>query len=410
MKDRSNVIILCISLLLVLLGFLFFEIRNIPDVKWQEKFDYEDKEPMGLFVFKELVTRYFKGIDSEILKEYRDTAANNGLYFYGHNPSSNLNIDSLLTIIDKGNDVFIFSNLFPYDLNDTIDKWYTSEYQFSDTVKFNFTNDSLAFDSTLIYQFVDKEFSPISKDYQLLSSLNSNYDYSDNKHLVTANDSLILLVKIPFENGNLFFHVLPQLFNNYSYRQSQMFDYTEKMLSYFDPEYVVFLNRLTRLKHLPSEHPLQFIMSSPPLKTAYYLFVLGLFLYAVFGGKRKQKSIPITDKNENTSLEYIATVSQLFYQQDQHEKLVAHMKSIFYHKMEQKYFIKKDNPEYLEILTKKSKIPKSDLQYILDRFRNLDENYSFRGDQLVSLNKRLEQIYQFINKNQNTKAHWLPRE
>ena len=66
--------------------------------------------------------------------------------------------------------------------------------------------------------------------------------------------------------------------------------------------------------------------------------------------------------------------------------------------MEQKYFIKKDHPEYLDILTKKSKIPKSDLQYILDRFRNLDENYAFRGDQLVSLNKRLEQVYAFINK------------
>ena len=407
MKNKSNVIILCISLLLVLLGFLFFEIRNIPDVKWQEKFDYEDKEPLGLFVFKELVTRYFEGVDSEVLKEYKDTTANNGLYFYRHNPYSNLDVDSLLGIIDKGNDVFIFSDLIPYDLNDTIDNYYTSEYQFSGTVKFNFTNDSLAFDSILIYQFLNKEFKPFSRNYQLMSS---NYDYSDNKHLVSVNDSLLLLVKIPFEKGNLYFHVLPQLFNNYSYRQSQMFDYTEKILSLFDPEYVVFLNRLTRIEHASSEHPLQFIMSSPPLKTAYYLFVLGLFLYAVFGGKRKQKSIPITDKNENTSLEYIETVSQLFYQQDQHEKLVAHMKSIFYHKMEQKYFIKKDNPGYLEILTKKSKIPKADLQYILDRFRNLDDNYSFRGDQLVSLNKRLEQIYAFINKGKNSKAQWLSQK
>jgi len=189
------------------------------------------------------------------------------------------------------------------------------------------------------------------------------------------------------------------MFFNYSYRQPQMFDYTQSILTYFDPDHIVFLNALTNIERPPNEHPLQFIMSSPPLKTAYYLFVIGLFLYAVFEGRRKQKSIPITDKNENTSLEYIETVSQLFYQQNQHEKLVAHMKSIFFHKMEQKYFIKKDNPEYLAILTKKSKIPKSDLIYILDRFQNLDENYTFKGDQLVGLNKRLEQIYAFINRN-----------
>lgn len=395
MKNRANIILLCIALLILLLGFLFFEIRNIPDVKWQEKYDYEDKEPMGLFVFKEVVTRYFEDIDSEIQKEYKDTTANNGLYFYGQQPYRSLNIDSIMNIIDKGNDVFIFSEFIPYDLNDTIDNYYTSEYQFSDTVRFNFTNDSLAFDSTLIYQFVDEEFTPSSENYQLLSP---SYNYSDNNHLVAANDSLMILVSIPFENGNLYYHVLPQMFFNYSYRQPQMFEYTEKVLSHFDPEYIVFLNSLTSIERSSTEHPLQFIMSAPPLKTAYYLFLIGLFLYAVFGGKRKQKSIPITDKNENTSLEYIETVSQLFYQQDQHEKLVAHMKNVFLHKMEQKYFIKKDHPEYLDILTKKSKIPKSDLQYILDRFRNLDENYAFRGDQLVSLNKRLEQVYAFINK------------
>ncbi|MFT6337407.1 MAG: hypothetical protein ACJATI_004170, partial [Halioglobus sp.] len=333
-------------------------------------------------------------IDNKILKEYKDTTASNGLYFYGQNASSYLNIDSVLNIIDKGNDVFIFSEFMPYDLNDTMGNYYTSEHQFSDTVRFNFTSDNLAFDSTLIYQFVDEEFTTRAENYQLL---NSSYDYLADNYLVSANDSLILMVKIPFKKGSLYFHVLPQLFYNYSFRQPQMFYYTENILSHFDPEYIVFLNTLTSTARPPIEHPLQFIMSCSPLKTAYYLFVIGLFLYAVFGGKRKQKSIPITDKNENTSLEYIETVSQLFCQQDQHQKLVAHMKSIFYHKMEQKYFIKKDNPEYLEILTKKSKIPKSDLQYILDRFRNLDENYTFGGDQLVSLNMRLEQVYAFNN-------------
>ena len=177
-----------------------------------------------------------------------------------------------------------------------------------------------------------------------------------------------------------------------------MFEYTERLLSHFDPEYIVFLKTLNGIKTSPSEHPLQFIMSSKPLKMAYYLFVLGLLSYAIFGGKRRQKAIPITDKNENTSLEYIDTVSQLFYQQGQHEKLVSHMRNIFYHKMERKYFLKKDHPEFVETLAKKSKIPQADLQYIIDRFRNLEENYSFRADQLVALNKRLEQIYLFINK------------
>ncbi len=389
-----------------MLGFLFFEIRKAPDYKWQQTFDYEDEKPMGLFVFKELVTRYFDGVDYEIQEEYKDTSAINGLYIYGKDSYNSISIDSVINIIDKGNDVFIFSEFVPYAINDTIDNYYTSDYQFSDTLSFNFKNDSLAFDSALIYQFVDHDFEIHNQTYHILSP---SYNESDEFHLVSANDSLLLYISIPFENGNLYYHMLPQLFFNHSYRQPQMFEYTEKVLSYLDPEYIVFLNTLSIKERQPTEHPLQFIMSSPPLKAAYYLFILGLFLYAVFGGKRRQKVIPITDKNENTSLEYIETVSQLFYQQNQHEKLVSHMKSIFYHKMEQKYFIKKDNPNYLEILTKKSKISKTDLQYILDRFRNLDENYSFHADQMVSLNKRIEQVYAFINKNKGGNSHQKPK-
>lgn len=398
MKNRSNIIIFCIALIILLLGFLFYEIRKVPDYKWQQSYDYEDKEPMGLYVFKESVIRYFDGVNHETQTEYKDTSVTNGLYIYGQNSYSNLNVDTLLNIIDKGNDVFIFGEFFPYDLNDTINNYYISEYQFSDSLRFNFTNDSLAFDSTLIYEFTDNEFNLANKSFHVLAS---SYSYTEDKQLVTLNDSLSLFISIPFDNGNLYYHILPEMFFNQSYRQTFMFDYTEKILSHFDPDYIVFLKTLTKVERPPTEHPLQFIMSSPPLKAAYYLLVVGLFLYAIFGGKRKQKAIPITDKNENTSLEYVETVSQLFYQQNQHEKLVAHMKNIFFHKMEQKYFIKKDNPEYLEILTKKSKIPKADLQFILDRFRNLDENYSFQGDQLVNLNKRLEQIYAFINKNNN---------
>jgi hypothetical protein len=395
MKNRSVFIIyFCLALIILILGFLFFEIRNIPDVKWQVRYDYEDEEPMGLYVFKEVVNRYFEDIDSKTLKKYKDTTATNGLYFYGQNQLSYLNVDSVMNIANKGNDVFIFANYFPYELNDTIENYYSSEYQFSDTLSFNFINTGKAFDTVLNYHFVDQEFSIQNESYNLLSE---NYGYNENLNIVSANDSLLLMLSIPIGEGNIYYHVLPQLFFNYSYRQPQIFNYTERILSHFNPDYIVFLNTLTSIERSPNDHPLQFIMSSSPLKTAYYLFVIGLFLYAVLGGKRKQKSIPITDKNENTSLEYIETVSQLFYQQNQHEKLVAHMKIVFFHKIEQKYFIKKDHPEYLEVLTKKSKIPKADLQYILNRFQNHDDKYTFGGDQLISLNKRLEQIYVFIN-------------
>ncbi len=74
------------------------------------------------------------------------------------------------------------------------------------------------------------------------------------------------------------------------------------------------------------------------------------------------------------------------------------MRNIFYHKMQKKYFVAPDNPNYVAVLAKKSKISTTELQFVMDRFKNLDDNFDFRGDQLVSLNRRLEHIYKKIAK------------
>jgi len=435
MQNNSKIIILCLALLIVVLGVLFYEVKKVPDVKWNAKYDYTDQEPQGLYVFKEVVTRYFEGVESKVQTEYKDTSATNGLYIYGGSMFSKASLDTVLRIANANNDVFLFSPSFPYDINDALEKRIYIKYQYADQVNFQFVQEEQMMDSTLRYKFINNELEyGDKKTYYLLSESSSEVYYSDNDYeynddyeveeyeydeaetteedyntellegitsetVVIANDSLILMVKFKTkEGGNIYFHILPEMFFNHSYRQSQMFDYTAEILSHFDPKYITFVNKLPGRELPPTEHPLQFIMSSPPLKAAYYLLVLGMLMYAIFGSKRRQKAIPITDKNENTSLEYIETVSQLFYQQDKHEKLVLHMKNIFYHKMEQKYYLKKDHPEYLETLAKKSKVPKDDLQFILDRFRNHDDNYKFKAEQLISLNKRLEQVYTFINK------------
>ncbi len=400
MKNKTGIILACLAALITLIGFLFFEIRKVPDVIWLDKNDFEDEEPQGYYVFKESIIRYFEGVDYEISKEFRDTATTNGLYIHILGNYDDTSMDTLMDLIGKGNDVLLLAKTLPYQLKDTLSMGYSTSYDYQEQFNFNFRNDSLKLDSTIIYRFVDREFQyDQTEAYQLLDP---TYNYNDNTILVEANDSLVLLARFRIGEGTLYYHMIPSVFHNHSYRQPQMFDYMERMLSHFDPAYIVFLRTLNGIKPPPAEHPLQFIMSSKPLKTAYFLFVLGLLSYAIFGGKRRQKAIPITDKNENTSLEYIDTVSQLFYQQNKHEKLVAHMRNIFYHKMEQKYFLKKDHPTYVETLAKKSKIPQSDLQYIIDRFRNLEEKYTFREDQLVTLNRRLEQIYQFINQKSNS--------
>ena len=170
----------------------------------------------------------------------------------------------------------------------------------------------------------------------------------------------------------------------------------QRVCSLFDPKEIYLIDPLLNNELYEDQNPLDYIMSEPSLKAAYYFLLLGALLFVLFRGKRKQRVIPVIEQNKNTSLEYIDTVSQLFHQQGQHEKLVEHMKNIFYHKMQKKYFIQPGYPDYAKVLAKKSKLPIAELNYVMDRFQNLEDDFSFKEHQLASLNQRLESIYKHI--------------
>ena len=398
-RNKTILIVVAALLLLIILIGSFTEYREVPVHQWKEKYNYNDEQPQGLYIFKELVTRYFKNVPMTLNGYPEDTINSNSLYIQF--VPDNLEYDdtqTLLEIANSGNDVLIISDFYDDNIAESLDHYLDDAYVEDSSMSFNFTDPNLAADTNYIYNFHNRDFKT-----NLLTKFYLLEDYIEIKPFVKVctPDRLIVMAGFPKGEGRIFYHVKKDLFYNYSYRQNQMFEYTQKVFAHFDPQHVYLLNPISLYgdNSQASNNPLDFIMKQPALKAAYYLLILGILLYVFFGGKRKQKIIPVTIKNKNTSLEYIETVSQLFYQQGQHEKLVRHMRNIFHHKMQKRFFVAPDNPNYLKVLSKKSKISETELQYVMDRFKNLEDNFKFRGDQLVSLNRRLENIYKEIEHN-----------
>ena len=125
------------------------------------------------------------------------------------------------------------------------------------------------------------------------------------------------------------------------------------------------------------------------LKYAYYLTLLLSLLFVFFASKRKQKEIPVLETSKNTSLEYIKTTSALFMAQGQNEKLVNHIKRNFYYKVKTAYYLDKSNPEFAELLAKKSRIPLDQIRNIIKQL-NIVDNYAFNDDQLIRLYKDID--------------------
>jgi hypothetical protein len=101
----------------------------------------------------------------------------------------------------------------------------------------------------------------------------------------------------------------------------------------------------------------------------------------------------LQNKNENTSLEYVDTLSQLFLAQRQNVKLIDHMEDQFYHKVQKRYFIDKNNPYFIDVLNKKSKVEKKEIEKITNTFTQASNGYSFTDDQLHRLFNNLNQLY-----------------
>ncbi|MEM9548506.1 MAG: hypothetical protein AAGA77_21150 [Bacteroidota bacterium] len=397
-RTKTVLIIVAGILLLISLIALLMEFREVSAHNWVQNYSFQNEEPKGLHIFKELVDRFYDEVPLNVNSEITDSAGSSNLFVqFVPNYMSDSLVNQLYNLAETGNDVLILTDRFNAYFTDTLPHSFDREYRIDSSLTFNFTEDHLAADTSFTFTFQNKEFDKtLTQPIRLLKVVDWELDLPYIRAMTT--DSSALMVSYDVGDGRLFYHLHKDLFLNHAYHQNQMFDYTQRVLAHFNPEQIYLLNPASvySVGNFENKNPLEFIMSQPALKAAYFLLIFGVLLYVFFGGKRKQKIIPVLERNENTSLEYIETVSQLFYQQDQHEKLVAHMRTIFYHKMLKKFYLSPDHPDYMQLLSKKSKISISELRYVLQRFQELDKSYRFTADQLESLNQRLESIYKQI--------------
>ena len=78
-----------------------------------------------------------------------------------------------------------------------------------------------------------------------------------------------------------------------------------------------------------SNSPLKYILSQPPLAWGWYILLGMAVLYLIFRAKRRQRVIPVLEKNENTSLEFINTIGRLYFIQNNHRQLALEKMKLF---------------------------------------------------------------------------------
>ena len=414
MKERKVRIIIIVAFITIAVGFYYLFLNSPTRYQWFENYRASSEEPYGAaFIFK-MLKGYrpdgeFTFNEKERLRTLLtrvDNADRTDYVLIGHNIFLDEESTSALArFIDSGGDAFIATLTPPEQILNAI---YYQEcgapIEFverrTEEVSMNFFHGALEAERGGPYAFrIGAEHFPYSWDYV------SETIFCDSTRAVTAlgfqNGDYVNFIRIRAGKGNLYLHSNPLAFSNYFMLRPENVQYAAGVFSHLDSKNIIW-DEFSKIP-LPGAHnnaynsPLYYILQQPSLKYAWWLLLLTVLLYVVFGGKRKQRVIPVLEPKRNTSLEFVNLISQLHFKNGSHLDMAQKKMRYFLYFVRSKYGIHADKfrEEHIQRLSEKSKVAFEDVNVIFSRYYLIEDRFRnhIEANRLVDLYDAIENFY-----------------
>jgi hypothetical protein len=399
-----------ILLLLVCFGLLIFiQYKTPKPIDWRPTFSKKDNIPFGTLALFEIIQDLFgkgsvKSMNKPAYNVLTDDVLPDDSYLfisYYFNPDE-LDTRHLLKYAELGRNIFIASNTFQGKFADTL-KLHTSGWYFgwgyyippdkNDTaqnnflkknpLRVNFVNPFLRSDEYYVYERGVEDIYFTSFDSSKTSVIGENSSHEPN------------LIKIKYGSGNIFLSTLPQLFGNYCFTDEKNCEYVYKSLSLLRVQKGVMWDEYYKYGNVRSDSPLKFVFNTPPLLWAYYTLLITLILYLLFGGKRKQRVIPVVKPLTNTTLEFVDIVGTLYFHQGDHKNISDKKISYFLENIRVKFGVK-TNVFDDTFITKISSVSGIDTENVRKLFYNIavmQAKAVIMQEDLIKMNSLMEDFY-----------------
>jgi len=340
-KKYSIILAACFTALILL------QVFSPKPINWNPSYAKKDLIPFGSSALYKMLPAIFptQNITTTEFPLY-NTLRSNTFQKYNYIIINNvfkpdtLDTRELLKFAAAGNSVFISANYFEGKFADTLklktNNYFDSGnfikydssiianiYKSPDTVKINFANPLLK-NST--YYTYDKGMEG--------TYLNS---FDTVKSIVLGSNAMkkINFINYKIGKGEIYIHTSPEAFSNYHF-VSNNYSYVYKALSYL-PNQSILWDEYYKAGNTKSDSPLRVIFDNPLLLEAYYLLILSIILFVIFGAKRKQRIIPVIEPFKNTTLQFVDIVGALYYQTGNHKNIadkkvqyfLEHIRTVF---------------------------------------------------------------------------------
>jgi len=375
-----------VAALVVLLIQLYFP----APINWSKNYNSNSKDPYGLYVFdKELPNLVpSKKITKTALNPYEYFEKNeindanvSFLIIENTNALDVSSIDKILEKVSNGADLILAYENYNYYNQAILDTLGIASYSVPNNV-FKFVGNHLPNDTIVIKDEYNHILSVNKPEiFTAIAKLNHNLSFIATK----------------FGNGNIYITSTPVLLTNYYLlkKDSKAQLYAEGFVSYINKKEIIWFDQHYKKENLTHNNSiLKVVFQHKPLRFAWYTLFIGLFLFMFFYGKRRQRIVPVIEPIKNTSVEFIETVGNLYYQEKNHTELLKKQITYTLHYIRTNYKIATENidQDFIEKLQQKTLANTDDITEFVTFIKSFNDKNKYTQNDVLNFNKLLEKL------------------
>jgi len=387
---KSSNIKYLVPLIITLIIITIIKIIEPEEIDWTKSFAKKDKIPYGGFIIYDISDELFPTGDV-VLKELPIYNILKDNYYFNTNyvfinsyfSPDRLDTEYLLRFVADGNNVFISAFGIYGNLADSLKIQTFDEFFSEDSININFSLPEVKSGNGFTYfkGNFDNYFSEF--DTALVQVLGENENGNGN------------FLRIKYGEGNFLLNTVPLAFTNYHLLNSDNNEYVYKALSHL-PVQQTFWDDYYKDGNKYQASTLQYIMSQQSLKWAYYIILVSVVFFIFFYGRRKQRIIPVIAPLTNTTVEFVETVGNLYYQQKDFKNIAEKKISYFLDYLRSKYLIKTGSfdEETIQKIADKSSLSSGKIKSILREIGKINHSQKITEEDLTNINYQIEKFYE----------------
>ncbi|HQU72251.1 MAG TPA: DUF4350 domain-containing protein [Calditrichia bacterium] len=379
---------------LILFGLIFLVIQTTAprETDWLPSYSRNDKIPLGSYLIFDFLGDFFPGQQVETIRRplyetLNDPATPDSINYLIINSAfgpDRFETDLILAKVRLGAHFFVAANNYSGALADSLNLKTAISYQSLLAPGGGFTSPAL----------------PESLSAPEWGKIHLSYYFSriDTQEAVVAGkdlDGRPVFVKMAMGDGVLWLSSQPNAFTNFGMLHPGSTQYAATMLSFL-PLQPVWWDEYYKRGFQGRTQILRYILGQPALRAAWYVLLLGAFLFVIFEGRRRQKAIPVIEPLQNETVGFVRTVSELYYQKSDHYNLSLKMINHFLEYLRGHFRVPTDSfsPAFVEKLSQRSGADAGQLRALFGLISRLRESGRCSESQLWELNQQIGKFYQ----------------